>query len=154
VHPLLRHLRVLWRVEAAITEMRLRVVIRRGVLCGLAAMFAALAVGMLNVAAYVGLVPLWGAMWAAIATALGDLALALICVAVALAMRPGPELDTALELRRAALDGVEAEVNPVLSRVGWLSRLTRDPIEAALPALLMPLITAIIRGMCKAKGEK
>lgn len=154
MHPLLRHLRVLWRVEAAITEMRLRVVIRRGVLCGLAAMFAALAVGMLNVAAYVGLVPLWGAMWAAIATALGDLALALICVAVALAMRPGPELDTALELRRAALDGVEAEVNPVLSRVGWLSRLTRDPIEAALPALLMPLITAIIRGMRKAKGEK
>jgi len=142
------------RVEAVIAEMRLRLVIRRGVLCGLGAVFAALAVGMLNVAAYVGLQPLWGPMWAAIATALGDLALALVCVAVALAAKPGPELDTARELRRAALDGVEAEVSPALSRFGWLSRLTRDPIEAALPALLMPLITAIIRGIRKSKASE
>jgi len=154
LHPLLRHLRVLLRVETAIAEIRLRLAVRRGVLCGLAGVFAALAVGMLNVAAYLGLEPLWGAMWAAIATALGDLVVALICVAVALAMKPGAELDTALELRRAALDGVEAEVSPALSRFGWLSRLTRDPVEAALPALLMPLITAIIRGMRKAKSSE
>lgn len=142
------------RVEAAITEMRLRVAIRRGVYCGLAGVFAALAVGMLNVAAYVGLEPLWGAMWAAIATALGDVVLALVCVAAALAMGPGADLDTARELRRAALEGVEAEVNSALTRFGWLSRLTRDPIEAALPALLMPLITAVIRGMRKAKPKE
>lgn len=154
MHPLLRHVRVLLRVEAAITEIRLRLAIRRGVYCALAGVFAALALSMLNVAAYVGLEPLWGAMWAAIATALGDAVLGLICLVVALAMKPGADLDTALELRRAALDGVEAEVNPALSRLGWFSRLTRDPIEAALPALLMPLITAIIRGMRKGKAEE
>jgi hypothetical protein len=85
---------------------------------------------------------------------LGDLGLALFCVAMALGTRPGPELDTALELRRAAIDGVEAEVGPALSRFDWLSRLTRDPIEAALPAILVPLITAIIRGIRKGKPDK
>lgn len=154
MHPLLRHLRVLWRVESAITEMRLRLVIRRGVLCVMAALFAALALGMANVAAYFGLEPLWGAMWAAIAVALGDFLLALVCVGIALAVKPGPEYATALELRRAAIEGAEAEVSPALGRFGWLSRLTRDPIEAALPAILVPLITAIVRGIRKDKPAK
>jgi len=154
VHSLLRHLRVLLRVESTIAEMRLRLVMRRSVFCVMAALFAVLGVGMLNVAAFFGLQPLWGALWAAIATAAGDLGLALFCAGIALAMKPGPELHTALELRRAAIEGAEAELSPALARFGWLSRLTRDPIEAALPAILVPLITAIVRGIRKNKPEK
>lgn len=153
MHSLLRHLRVLWRVESVITEMRLRLMLRRSAFYALAALIAAFGIGMLNVAAYFALVPLWGSLWAALAAALGDFVLALLVVVIAAVSRPGAEMNTALELRQAAIDGIEADLMPLQQRLGWLGRASRDPVEAVLPAILVPVVTAIMRGLRKKKSS-
>jgi hypothetical protein len=147
VHSLFRHLRVLWRVESVIAQIQLRIATRRYALYACAALIGAFGLSMLNVAAFLGLEPRWGPMWAALATALGDFVAAIVTAGIALAGRPGPELNSALELRQATIDGIETEFGPLQERLGWVSRLARDPLDTALPAILVPLITAIVRGL-------
>jgi hypothetical protein len=144
-----RYLRILWRAEVIIAQTRLRVMIRSCALYGLSVVVAAFGLGMLNVAGFVALEPRWGLMWAAITVALGDFTLALIILAVALTTRPPSELNSALDLRQAATEGLEAELGPLQERLAWLSRLARDPADAAFAGFLIPLVTAIIRALRK-----
>ncbi|MEJ2435706.1 MAG: phage holin family protein [Pseudolabrys sp.] len=148
-----RHLRILWRAERVIAETRLRVLLRRSMLYGFAGLVALFGLGMLNVAAYLFLARHWGPEWAAAATALGDFVIALAVLLIALAIRPGPELPAAVELRDMSMQELEAELAPLQDRVAWLSRATRDPFETVLPTLLIPLITSIMRGLRKGKAE-
>jgi hypothetical protein len=153
LHPVIRYVRVLLRAELLVARMQLRAATRRCALFAFGAIVAALGVGMLNVAAFFGLEPYWGPMWAALGAAGGDILIAVFVIAIALAARSDSELEAALELRRAATDGIEAEIGPLQNRVVWLSHLTRDPIETALPAVLVPLVTAIVRGLRKSKPD-
>ena len=148
-----RHLRVLWRAERIIAETRLRVLLRRSMLYAFAGLIAVFGLAMLNVAAYFFLAAYWGAVWAALAAALGDLVIALIVVLIAFAIRPGPELPAARELRDVSIEGLEAELGPLQDRFAWLSRAARDPFDTVLPAILIPLITSIVRGLRKSKPE-
>ena len=148
-----RHLRVLWRAERIIAETRLRVLLRRSMLYAFAGLIAVFGLAMLNVAAYFFMRGLWGPVWAALAAALGDLVIALVVVLIALAIRPGPELPAALELRDVSIEGLEAELGPLQDRFAWLSRAARDPFDTVLPAILIPLITSIVRGLRKSKPE-
>jgi hypothetical protein len=153
VQRVFRHLRILWRVESTIAEARLRVTMRRSVLYALAGLIAVFGLGMLNVAAFFALAPYWGPTWAAFAAALGDFLLAVVMVAIALAARPASDLNTAVDLRQAAIDGLEAEFSALQEPLAWLTRAARNPIDTALPAIIVPLVTAIIRGLRKNKGE-
>lgn len=149
----LRHLRVLWRAERVIAESRLRVVLRRSMLFAFAGLIAVFGLGMLNVAAYFFLAAHWGAIWAALAAAFGDLVIAALVVGVALAIRPGREMTDALELRDISIEGLESELAPLQERFAWLTRATRDPLDTLLPAILVPLITSIVRGLRKSKAD-
>jgi hypothetical protein len=153
VQIVFRHLRILWRAERIIAETRLRVLLRRSMLYAFAGLIAVFGLAMLNVAAYFFLRTYWGPIWAALAAALGDLVIALVMVLIALAIRPGPELPAALELRDISMQGLEAELGPLQDRFAWLSRAARDPFDTVLPAILIPLITSIMRGMRKSKPE-
>lgn len=149
----LRHLRVLWRAERVIAESRLRVVLRRSMLFAFAGLIAVFGLGMLNVAAYFFLAAHWGAIWAALTAAFGDLVIAALVVGVALAIRPGREMTDALELRDISVEGLESELAPLQERFAWLTRATRDPLDTLLPAILVPLITSIVRGLRKSKAD-
>lgn len=151
LHRVFRHLRVLWRIESAIAEARLRASMRRSVLYAFAGLIAVFGLGMLNVAAFFALEPHWGPLWAAVAAALGDFVLAAVVAGVAQAARPSPNMSTAVELRQAAIDGIEAELSALQEPIAWLSRAARNPLDAALPAIMVPLITAIIRSLRKNK---
>jgi hypothetical protein len=153
VQIVFRHLRVLWRAERIIAETRLRVLMRRSMLYAFAGLIAVFGLAMLNVAAYFFLRGLWGPIWAALAAALGDFIIAVVVVLIALAIRPGPELPAAIELRDVSMQGLEAELGPLQDRFAWLSRAARDPFETVLPAILIPLITSIMRGLRKGKAE-
>ncbi len=153
LHRVFRQLCVLWRVESTIAEARLRVTMRRAVLLALAGLIAVFGLGMLNVAAFFAFEPRWGAVWAAVAAALGDFVLAVAVVAIALAAGPGSDLTTAVEIRQAALDGIDAEFSALQELFAWLSRASRHPIDTALPALMIPLVTAIVRGLRKNRAK-
>ena len=146
-----RHLRILWRAERVIAETRLRVMLRRSMLYALAGLIAVFGLGMLNVAAFLVLESHWGPIWAALAAGLGDFVIAVVIVGVALATRPGPEMTAAIELRDISVEGLEAELAPLQERFAWLSRAARDPLDTMLPAILVPLITSIVRGLRKSK---
>lgn len=149
LHRVFRHFRVLLRVESTIAVARLRVTMRRSVLYALAGLIALFGIGMLNMAAFFAGDAHWGPVGAAFAVAVGDFVLALLVTGIALAVGPGAELEAAVELRQAALDGIDAELAAAHEPLTWLSRAARNPIDTALPVVMIPLITAIIRGLRK-----
>jgi hypothetical protein len=153
VQSLFHHLRILCRVESTIIEIRLRAMMRRSGLYAFAGLIALFGLAMLNVAFFFALEPHLGTMWAAFAVAGGDFVLALLAILIAAATGPGPELNTALELRAAAIEGLEAEFDALQESLAWFSRAARNPINTALPAVIIPLVTAIIRGLRKHKTE-
>jgi hypothetical protein len=148
-----RHLRVLGRVESTIAHARFGLTMRRSVLYALAGLIAVFGLGMLNVAAFFALQSAWGPVWAAFAAALGDFVVAGVVVAIALTAKPGQHLNAALEMRQAALDGIDAEFAALQEPFAWLSRAAHNSIDAALPAILIPLVTAIVRGLRRKKKE-
>ncbi len=151
LHRLVRHFGALLRAESAITDARLRLLVRRFVLLGFAGLIAVFGLCMLNAAAFLALEALWGPIWAAVAAALADFAFAVAIAGIALALRSSSRLDTATELRQTAMDGLENE----LSDLSWLSRRTMmTPLDVAVPAMILPLITVIIRGLRKKKPDQ
>jgi hypothetical protein len=148
-----RHARDLWRVEGTIAQARFGLTMRRSVLYALAGLIAVFGLGMLNVAAFFAFQPSWGPVWAAVAAAFGDFVVAAIVAAIALTAKPGPHLNAALEMRQSALDGIDAEIATLQHPFAWLSGTARNSIDAALPAILIPLVTAILRGLRKKKAE-
>jgi hypothetical protein len=154
LNRMFRHVSVLWRAEGTIAEARLQIAMRRYVLYALAGLIAVFGLGMLNLAAFFAAQALSGPIWAAIAAALGDFILALIVAGIgALSARPSAHLNTALDMRQAALEGIDAEFIAMQEPFAWLSRAARNPIDTALPAALVPVITAIVRGLRKDKAE-
>ncbi|HVZ54445.1 MAG TPA: phage holin family protein, partial [Pseudolabrys sp.] len=129
MQPVFRHVRLLWRAERAIAETRLNALLRRAVLFAFAGLIALFALAMLNVAGYFFFVPHWGPLWAALATALGDLVVAIIVVLIALATKPGPELAAAHELRDLSVESLEAEFAPLKERFSWLTQAAREPLQ-------------------------
>jgi hypothetical protein len=150
LHRLFRHLRILWRVEATIAEARLHVTMRRAVLYAVAGLIAVFGLGMLNVAAFFAFASQWGPIRAAVFAACGDFVVAIVIGGLALAMRPAAAVNHALELRQAALDGLDAEFSGLQEPLSWL---TRNPIDAALPTVMIPLLTAIIRSLRKIRAN-
>jgi hypothetical protein len=148
-----RHVRDLWRVEGTIAQARFGLTMRRSVLYALAGLIAVFGLGMLNVAAFFAFQSWWGPVWAAAAAAFGDFVVAAVVAVIALTTKPGPHLDAALEMRQSALDGIDAEIATLQHPFAWLSGTARNSIDAALPAILIPLVTAILRGMRRKKAE-
>lgn len=146
-----RHLRILWRAERVIAETRLRILLRRSMLYALAGLIAVFGLAMLNVAAFYALQPHWGPVWAALIAALGDFVIAVVIVAVALASRPGPETVAAVELRDASVEGLEAELAPLQT---WFTRASRNPFDTVLPAIVVPLITTVVRSLRKSRQSE
>jgi hypothetical protein len=146
-----RHLRNLWSVEGTIAHARFGLTMRRAVLYALAGLIAVFGLGMLNIAAFFALELSWGPVWAAVAAAFGDFIVAAIVAAIALMAKPGPHLNAALEMRQSALDGIDAEIATLQHPFAWLSGTARNSIDAALPAILIPLVTAILRGLRRKK---
>jgi hypothetical protein len=153
LHRLFRHLRILWRVEATIAEARLHLTVRRSVLYAVAGLIAVFGLGMLNVAVFFAFASHWGPIWAAMFAAGGDFVLAIAVAALAFGTKSAAHVNNAIELRQTALDGIDAEFSGLQEPFAWLGRATRYPIDTALPAAIVPLLTAIIRTLRKSKTD-
>ena len=131
---------MLWRSELEIVEARLLSVVRRSIFLLLAGLIALAGLCMLNVAAFFMLEARYGPVSAAVAMAIGDFVIAAAIAGIAASSRSGSRLKAALEQRQAAIGGIEDDFSAL-----------RDQIT--LPLVLIPLITAIIRGLRKNKPE-
>ena len=138
MEKLSRILRALGRADTLIATIWLTVAAKRGGLIWLAALIATLGLGMLDAAGYFALEPPVGSLWAAILVAVVDFLIAAILLVGALYVRPGRDLDLALELRDNAIE--------------QLAAIAVNPADLAGRALLAPLTGVVTRYLRSAVG--
>jgi multisubunit Na+/H+ antiporter MnhG subunit len=157
---LVRNLRVLWRAEAIIADIRFQQMMKRSSLKGIAALLGAFAFLMGNLALFFALEQAWGAIWAAALIGLANLLLTIILLVVAERSKPGREMELALEVRNTALQSLETDAQAIQQQltefrdevrgvreavVGFV----RHPLDSVLPSMLVPLAGAVIKGLKK-----
>jgi hypothetical protein len=161
----IRNLHVLWRADSIIADIHLRLLLKRSGLRAFAALIAAFGLLMLNVTGFFAFQQYWGPVWAAAAVSALDLVVALILGLIAARARPGRELELAQEVRRSALDALEAEgrvvqqeLSGIRDEIGKIrstvTQFVNHPLDAALSGLVVPLTGALVRSLRKSSKDK
>ena len=143
---IVKNLRVLWRTDRIIAEIRMRHMLIGLGLRAFAALIAAFGLLMLELSAYFALVQIWSAIWAA--AILGSLNFAIAAILFVIAGRPpsGRELELASEIHGASVDALQLDARMLQAQV---SGMIHHPLNGLLPTLIVPLITIIIRSLKK-----
>jgi len=138
-----KHLRVLWRTDRIIADLRMRHLVVSLGLRAFAALIAAFGLLMLELSAYFALVQIWSAIFAA--AILGAVNFAIAAILFVIAARPprGRELELASEIHGASIDALQLEARALQSQV---SGAVHNPLSGILP-LLVPLITIIVKSL-------
>jgi hypothetical protein len=146
---IVKNLRVLWRADRIIADIRMRHMLIGLGLRAFAALIAAFGLLMLELSAYFALVQIWSAIVAA--AILGGVNFVIAAILFVIAARPpsGRELELASEIHGSAVDALQVEARAVQSQ---FSGMVHHPLNSALPMLLVPLITIIVRSLKKPKA--
>lgn len=141
-----KHLRILWRTDRIIADIRMRHMLVGFGLRAFAALIAAFGLLMLELSAYFALVQIWSAISAA--AILGALNFVIAAILFAIAARPpaGRELELAKEIHDSSVDALQLEARVLQSQV---SGMIHHPLNGVLPMLLVPLITIIVKSLKK-----
>ena len=145
----IRHLRVLWRTDRIIAELRMRHMLVGLGLRAFAALIAAFGLLMLELSAYFALVQIWSAISAA--AILGVVNFVIAATLFLIAGRPprGRELELATEIHGSSIDALQLEARMLQSQV---SGAVHNPLNGILPLLIVPLITIIVKSLKKPSG--
>jgi hypothetical protein len=130
-----KHLRVLWRTDRIIADIRMRHLLVGLGLRAFAALIAAFGLLMLELSAYFALVQVWSAISAA--AILGAVNFVIAAILFVIAARPP---------RGRAVDALQLEARTLQSQV---SGMIHHPFNGVLPLLIVPLITINIRSLKK-----
>jgi membrane protein implicated in regulation of membrane protease activity len=146
---IVKNLRVLWRADRIIADIRMRHMLVGLGMRAFAALIAAFGLLMLELSAYFALVQIWSAILAA--AILGVVNFVIAAVLLVIAGRPpsGRELELANEIHGSAIDALQIEARAMQSEV---SGMIHHPLNSALPMLLVPLITIIVRSLKRPKA--
>lgn len=144
-----KNLRALWRTDRIIAELRLRHMLVGLGLRAFAALIAAFGLLMFELAAYFALAQIWSAIWAA--AILGAVNFIIAAILFVIAGRPpaGRELELASEIHGAAVDGLQTEARAMQQQ---FAGMVHHPLNSALPLILVPLITIVVRSLRKARA--
>lgn len=143
---IVKNLRVLWRTDRIIADIRMRHMLVGLGLRAFAALIAAFGLLMLELSAYFALVQIWSAILAA--AILGAVNFAIAGILFVIAGRPpsGRELELATEIHGSSVDALQLEARAMQSQV---SGMIHHPLNGILPLLIVPLITIIIKSLKK-----
>jgi hypothetical protein len=161
---LARDLHVLFKADSLIGRIWLNVMARRFGLMVFAGLIAVFGLGMTNVAGFYALQASTGPIWAAAIVAIGDFVLAAIAMLIARNSGPGPEIELALDVRKMALDAIQADARDLKLTIDALGQQIQDakdtiagfvqnPLDAAAHRLLIPAVLSLIKGL-RARKEK
>jgi hypothetical protein len=144
-----KHLRVLWRTDRIIADIRLRHLLAGLGLRAFAALIAAFGLLMLEVSAYFALVQIWSAI--AAAAILGTVNFAIATVLFVIAGRPasGRDIELANEIHGASIEALQLEARALQAQV---SGAVHHPLSTIVP-VLVPLIAIIVRSLRRSAGE-
>ena len=155
---IVRDLQILHKTDALIGRVWLGVMARRFSLFAFAGLIAVFGLGMANVAGFYALQTIIGPVWAAAIMAIVDFAIAGVVVLTASNSRPGPEIDLALDVRKMAIQSLQADMQDVKLAIDSIGQQIRDakasvvqlmhnPLDAAAQKLLLPAVLSIVRGL-------
>jgi Putative Actinobacterial Holin-X, holin superfamily III len=143
---IVRNLRVLWRTDRIIADIRMRHLLIGLGLRAFAALIAAFGLLMLELSAYFALVQIWSAISAAAILGVVNFGIAAILFAIAARPPTGRELELANEIHGSSVDALQLEARALQSQ---LSGMIHHPLNGILPLLIAPLITIIIKSLKK-----
>lgn len=138
-----KHLRVLWRTDRIIADIRLRHLLIGMGLRAFAALIAAFGLLMLELSAYFALVQIWSAILAAAILGAVNFVIAAILLLIAARSPSGRELDLANEIHDASMEALQIEARALQTQI---SGVVHHPLNGLVPFLL-PLITIVIRSL-------
>jgi hypothetical protein len=155
---------VLQKAETLIGRMWLHVMARRLGLLALAGLIAVFGLAMANVAGFYALQVSQGPVWAATIVAVADFVLALVIALISRNLRPGAEIDHALEARKAAIETIQESVLDVKAGIDAIgddirgvkdsiAGIIHDPLDAALQGILLPAAQSLIGGLRRKKDQ-
>jgi hypothetical protein len=138
-------LRVLWRTERIIADIRLRHLLVGMGLRAFAALIATFGLLMLELSAYFALVQIWSAILAAAILGAVNFIIAAILVLIAARAPSGREIELANEIHGASVEALQMEARALQAQ---FSGAVHHPLNGLVP-LLLPLITIIIKSLRK-----
>ncbi|MBR0826236.1 phage holin family protein [Bradyrhizobium manausense] len=144
-----KQLRVLWRTEKIIADIRLRHLLIGFGLRAFAALIAAFGLLMLELAAYFALAEIWSAILAAAILGVVNFAIAALLFAISARSPSGRELELANEINGASIEALQIEARAMQAQ---FSGALHHPLNSLVP-FLVPLITIIIRSLRKPAAE-
>lgn len=144
---IVRHLRVLWRTDRIIADIRLRHLLIGLGLRAFAALIATFGLLMLELSAYFALVQIWSAI--AAAAILGAVNFAIATVLFVVAGRPpsGRDIELANEIHGASIEALQLEARALQAQV---SGAVHHPLSTIV---LVPLIAIIVKSLRKTATE-
>ncbi|MCL6282076.1 phage holin family protein [Ruegeria sp. 2012CJ41-6] len=148
-----RNLSIIYRTERLITRRQMAVFQQQTGLMVFAALITGIGIIMLNVAAYQALSTVMESYLAAVVVALANLVLAAILVSVASRLSAEKDVGPAIEMRDMAIAELETDLEEAVDEVRGISRqvtqIARDPLGSALPALIGPLLSLLMKSAGK-----
>ena len=146
---IVRHLRVLWRTDRIIADIRLRHLLIGLGLRAFAALIATFGLLMLELSAYFALVQIWSAI--AAAAILGAVNFAIATVLFVVAGRPpsGRDIELANEIHGASIEALQLEARALQAQV---SGAVHHPLSTIVP-VLVPLIAIIVKSLRQTAKE-
>ncbi|MET4425893.1 phage holin family protein [Bradyrhizobium sp. RT3a] len=144
-----KHLRVLWRADRIIADIKLRHLLSGLGLRAFAALIATFGLLMLELSAYFALVQIWSAI--AAAAILGTVNFAIAAVLLIVAGRPpsGRDIELANEIHGASIEALQLEARALQAQV---SGAVHHPLSMIVP-VLVPLIAIIVKSLRKTATE-
>jgi hypothetical protein len=143
---IVKNLRVLWRTDRIIADIRMRHMLVGLGLRTFAALIAVFGLLMLELSAYFSLVQIWSAIAAAAILGALNFVLAAILFMIAAKSPSGRELELASEIHGTSVDALQLEARALQAE---LSGMIHHPLNGILPLLIVPLITIIVRSLKK-----
>jgi hypothetical protein len=145
---LIGHVRALWRTERTVAELRMKRLLTNLGLQAFAALIAACALLLFELAAYSALVQKWDAIWSAVALGSVNVILAGLIGRLAVNRPAARELIMAHDVHQQAVAAFEADLDDLKSPAS-----IRAAIESAIIPALMPLIPLAIERLHRRKVE-
>jgi hypothetical protein len=149
----INNLRVLWRTERAIADIKLRHALARSGLNVAAAVLALIGLLMFEVAAFYALRDVWSTIVAALVLGVINLVLAGILLLIADRRKPGRELDLANEIHKNTMDALQADARLLQADFASFGQALKHPVDSLLP-LIVPLATIVINVLKKKTEAK
>jgi hypothetical protein len=144
----IKHLRALWRTDRIIADIRMRHMLVGLGLRAFAGLIAAFGLLMLELAAYFALVQVWSAITAAAILGVANFVIAAILFVIAGRLPSGRELELANEIHGSAVEALQVEARTAQTQ---FAGMVQHPLNSALPLILVPLITIIVKSLRKSR---